>query len=780
MPEQQPYVTMQKGGKVYDFPGDKATLLKAKSLGWIEVPAKKNTVSTPEGAIDENSFLENMRASMGLPPKGGLKSDIQDLLAGGKQLATHPIESAKLLGGSMLEAQEATGERGLKELQSPDYLTKAHGVLREIYAGLPVIGPIMERAGTQFEKGQFKGGLGTMTPLLVGEALKSPVVQRGALQAVDVAGEKAGGAVRSTVRSIADRDPAAVRQAAREAASEQEQYQFNANQARVNARAAYEAGETQKAKAYEEAARKWEDAASQRVAKARGEHEAEVKQKTAETQKLAKQYAQDLAEKRKVEAENARIEAAEKNLTETAQASTKDLSQNIRGTLDTVKTSFDAEYGDFDAKILGKSPANPKGTLQAQLSPFADAVKNAQENIIEGTPESIKQFSSILEQATKDYIDLGGGKLQVAPGQTISAADLRGYVTELEGRLYDGNLLPDVKAAVKSVVKSGKEQLTSAIEDVHGKSAVDAYHDLNSRYSDYLTDWRDTSSTNPLPKVRRILLEGVVQNNPNYPVHLDIGRILKGANAQKALALLDKYKQFGAQPEVLSNYVKTLEKLDSLEKLKKVPEVSRPKYPAQPREAAINIPKPPERPEETTEAAVNFPKPPKAFNAEEFIKEGVARRMRTMGHWGTGMAVVSFFLDLLHGNAGAMLTAGERVAAVQFLKQYMTSDKFLDWVAKEPGKKGPMPSFPKGEGEPPAPKGGERGGPKSGISPMGTEKATRPNTFADLSQALHIEQQELMQRVRNAPPGPERDQAVQRLKENELMIRQFETEGGVE
>jgi hypothetical protein len=47
------------------------------------------------------------------------------------------------------------------------------------------------------------------------------------------------------------------------------------------------------------------------------------------------------------------------------------------------------------------------------------------------------------------------------------------------------------------------------------------------------------------------------------------------------------------------------------------------------------------------------------------------------------MAIVSFLLDVLHGNAGAMLTAAERVAAVQLLKGYLTGDKFLNWVSKE-------------------------------------------------------------------------------------------------
>jgi hypothetical protein len=681
MPDNTPYVTLKKGNRIADFPRE--NLAKAKALGWIEVPVPKGKVSTDQGAIDETSFIENMRASMGLPPKGGIVSDIKDLGTGAKTIATHPIESAKMVGGSMLEAQQGTAERAAGELKDPDWMKKAHGLVREIYAGIPGIGPVMERGGTQFEnainlisQGKYKealavmkGGMGTMTPILAGEAGKTPVGSRVALKGADMAGDIAKGVVeapkeapRVILREVSNAGKRAVEaekgKVETSNAIGKSEYQEKANRARVQARSAYEAGEAEKAQPYEEAARKWESAAKQEKAAARGKYET--------------------TERRRVEVaeQNQKIEAAKKNLEQTAEGNTKQLTQNLKTTLDNAKDSFDKEYGEFDAKILGKSPQAPKGTLQASLNPVVEAVRNAKKNIIEGSEESIKQFESITKRS--EMMETPAGEVIPVQGpQFMPAADLRGYVTELESKIYDSNTLPDVKNALKSVVEVGKKEVGEAIKDVHGQSAVNAYHDLNSRYSDYLTDWRDTSKTNPLPRVRSILLEGVAKNNPNYPVYLDIGRILKGGNAQKALALLDKYKKFGADPRILSEYQKTLDQLASLPKPKELKEPAR--------VAQYKISEPPKPPKPTKVAEINYPEPPKLkkFDQGAFIREKVQNRMTNVGNWGSAFMLVRAISDAMTGRGGAAMTTAEEIAMLQAVKHLLTSPKVLDWVSRE-------------------------------------------------------------------------------------------------
>ena len=566
MPQDTPYVTLQKNGKTYDFPRE--NLVKAKALGWMEVKGKNDEPVKP--SLLDTFGMETARG-MGLDPEKIMRM-------GGKSLGKQSLE----VGREVLSQAAPFMERVAKD---PFKITEPfEAAATGIEKGVGSVWDVLttgDRKADNFKERLVKAG-GKLTGGLAGAAAlgEAPESIEGAAalpkkvgEVAEKAGELPGKAVRTTVRSIADRDPAAVREAAQK------------------------------------------DAAKQ-------------------------------AESAGVQASNAKIQAARTSLEQTKNQAAKGLTENLNKTIDTIKTAFDAEYGDFDAKVLGKTPQNPKGTLPADISPVAQAVQDAKKNLIEGTEESNKQFDSIMQRIGKDRVDLGGGQLGPVPGQMIPAADLRGYITELESKVYDSNLLPDVRQAVKSVIEAGKKQVTSAIENEHGPQVVKLYKDLNSRYSDYLTDWRDTSKVNPLPRIRNMLLEGVVQKNPGVLADLDVAKLLKGDKGKTALSLLDKYKKFGADPKILDSYRKSIEQMDALPKEAKVPKA-------------------------------------KPFDAQEFVKEGVAKRMRTMGHWGTGMAIVSFLLDVLHGNAGAMLTAAERVAAVQLLKGYLTGDKFLNWVSKE-------------------------------------------------------------------------------------------------
>lgn len=560
------YVTLRKGDKVADFPRE--NLVKAKALGWMEVKGKDDKPAQP--SLLDTFGMETARG-MGLDPE-----KIREF--GGKSLGKQTLEASRQVISKAGPFMESVAKDPFK-ITEP-FEAAATGIEKGVGSLWDVL-TTGDRKDPELLR-KFVAAGGKLTGGLAGAAAlgEAPETIEGAAalpkkvgEIAEKAGELPGKAVRTTVRSIADRDPAAVREAAQKAAAKQ-------------------------------------------------------------------------AESAGVEASNARIQAARTSLERTKNQAAKGLTENLNKTIDTIKTAFDAEYGDFDAKVLGKTPQNPKGTLPADISPVAEAVQNAKKNLIEGTEESNKQFDSIMQRIGKDRVDLGGGQLGPVPGQMIPAADLRGYITELESKVYDSNLLPDVRQAVKSVIEAGKKQVTSAIENAHGPQVVKLYKDLNSRYSDYLTDWRDTSKVNPLPRIRNMLLEGVVQKNPNVLADLDVAKLLKGDKGKTALSLLEKYKKFGADPRILDSYRKSVEQLDALPKEAKVPKV-------------------------------------KPFDAQEFVKEGVARRMRTMGHWGTGMAIVSFLLDVLHGNAGAMLTAAERVAAVQILKGYLTGDKFLDWVSKE-------------------------------------------------------------------------------------------------
>ena len=374
------------------------------------------------------------------------------------------------------------------------------------------------------------------------------------------------------------------------------------------------------------------------------------------TENVQKRHEQRVSAREKIEKNNQVIELAKKTLNQTAQEGTKKVTENLQKTLETAKTAFDSEYGDFDAKVLGKDAQNPKGKAESDLTAFANAVDKAKKGDIQGSEESIKQFTQIMDRLGKDKMDTSSG-LAVPPGKTIPTVDLRGFVTELESIAYNKNLLPDVKAAIKNVAEAGKREVLKTVSKEGGQSAVNALKDLNSRYSDYLTDWRDTSSTNPLPRVRNILLEGVTKNNPAYPVHLDVARILKGDNATKALSLLQKYKKFGASPELLNGYKYSLERLASLPKPKALPEIKTPTFPKQPQV--------------------------EPFNRQAAMRNALEERLNVGGRIGQLLKLLSIPADIVHGKFETAGSAAEQMLLIEAARRLLTSGKALDYLSKE-------------------------------------------------------------------------------------------------
>lgn len=675
MPNEDVIQVKDRNGKV--VPIFKKNLAEAIKRGASPVIPEAKQQDAESG---DNSFLESLRSSMGLQPKGGFMTDVKQIGEGFKDIGTRPLESIKALGEGALESQKEVGQKATTELQSPDWKTKVHGLIREIYAGLPLLGPVLNRAGEQFEAGHYKGGLGTMTPVLVGEAGKAPIVQRAGVRAAEAVERGVKETPPKIVQSVTgakyavDKAQKAAERAAQEKMSSFEKAESE-RAAEVEAqRAAKEARDTKAAGEHK--------AATQReLVRARGEHESEMGGVKAEAKKQAAEYKKNLDNKARVEAENAKNEATRQVLSKQVETGTKELTQNIKTTIDNAKKNFDKEYGDFDRQILGKTPQNPKGTLQANLDPVIQAVLDARQNIIAGTPENIKQFSSILERGEQGVGE--GGEIMVPAQQTIPVSDLRGYITELESKMYDSNVAPDIRQAIKSVVEPAKNEVAEAIRDVHGKSAEAAYKDLNKRYSDYLTDWRDTSTTNPLPKVRNKLLEGVAQNNPDYPVHLDIGRALKGANAQKAMVLLEKYRNFGADPKILADYNKALQQLDELPKAQKVPDVKKPKMPEPSTSVPLRLKKPPE-----TEPFTPRGKDPEApqiepFDRQTMMRNTIEERMNMAGRIGQGFKLLKMVSDMIHANPAGALTEAEQMAVIEAIRRSMTSDRALNYFSKE-------------------------------------------------------------------------------------------------
>jgi len=619
---------------------------------------------------------------------------IEDLLSGlknqtGELLKRLPEESIKF--GGLQGAATAEAVRMAKDI-AQKALTTGKSAIGNSGLGMNGIVPSFNKKRLDPEGlSHDLSSLVTQIFMLKGgkEAAETPLAKSELVRGGKAVAENAKGIPPSIVQSVTGAKSAtnkAERLATEEAAKKTSEFE--------KAKAEREAEIAEQRRIKEErdraAQEEFERKKSSAIAEAKNKDVSATREQIAETKKKAAEFKKNLDEKKAAEAKNAQIEKQRNSLQNTVVQKAKQFTANIDKAVKYMKESFDSEYDEFDKRVLGKTKQLPKGTVKADLTKFAQSVEAAKKNIVEGSPESIKQFETILNQALKGdgseaYLDEGGGKLGIPPGKELTAVDLRGFITELNGKIYDGNLLPDVRNAAKAVVESGKDILADAVEKAGGEPAVKYLKDLNARYSDYLTDWRDTSSVNPLPKLRNKLLEGVTTRNPDILNDLDLTKGLKGDSGGIALKLLKKYEKFGVDPSILEAYRKAVDQLKALEKTQKVPDVKKPTYPEPSRVTPFKPPKPPQVEPFTPRG--NDPTPPEIqpFNRQAHMRNVIDERLNAAGKIGQGFKLLKGVSDIIHRNVGGAMSEAEQMAVIEAVRRLLTSDRSLDYLSKEKG-----------------------------------------------------------------------------------------------
>lgn len=136
--------------------------------GWADVPqgggAAPSVPPRPQGMLSR--YEGSLRSAMGLTPEyTSLTDDISQVGTGAYNAVRHPIDTARNIG----KAQEDVFNKAATEVRDPDPWTKAKGVVRGVESGIPLVGPLLSRAGDQFAEGDYAGGAGTMTPMLAPE-----------------------------------------------------------------------------------------------------------------------------------------------------------------------------------------------------------------------------------------------------------------------------------------------------------------------------------------------------------------------------------------------------------------------------------------------------------------------------------------------------------------------------------------------------------------------------------------------------------------------------------
>jgi hypothetical protein len=613
MPNDSPEVVMHKpGGRNYVFPRQSMNALKAR--GWMEVTQAEDEEKKTPFSVE---FGKEVTRGMGFDPE---KAERMELDPSGHR---HPVRGALELANQFMKGGAKWMESVAKDpfkITEPIEATATgvekglSGVWKELTEDDD---PSIRKLG--FALARLAGASSVaLAGSEKGETFRAPV--RAAMELPGKVGEIPK-AVSREVLGVTAKDVEKARKPVEQRAAElRAAHEEKVSQARTKNRAAYEAEEAEKKSEY-----------AKEVGKAEKER----------------------IEQSKIEGQRASLEAVQERY-----------SKQIAGNLDKAekmeKLSLDSEWEDFRKRVLGVSKEAPNGTLQSNLTAVGKAVLDAKKAIVKGSDTNIPIFKDLMGRFS-EMVDTPEGAVPLE-GQMIPTDQLRGYIRELDDKIYGSELPADIRNAMKHVSEVANREVESAIKDVHGKTTAAAYRALKDRYADYLETWKDKSSGSPVPKIRALLREPI-STRRGVPVYREVADILRGKDGEKIIATLARKRAFGADTSTIAKLRSAAQKLKELPSPK---EVSRP-----------------QRPEPATSAKIEAPKPPdiEKFDADKFIRDAAESRAKSISRWGTAGAIAWMIRDMVHGNIPSPGLVAAPVVQ-HFLMRAMTSKKFLDWITE--------------------------------------------------------------------------------------------------
>jgi len=741
MPEQDTVRVKMPDGRMWAIP--RTNLEKAKARG---------ALLAENGGVQE--FGEGLRGSMGFSPEGGVKEDIKTIGSGLKEEAAHPIESASLLAHGMSDAQQALIDKAYEEQHSPDLMTKAHGLIRGVYSALPGLGPILSGAGEEFESGHFARGAGMMTPLAIMQALETPMGTRAGVAAADLPGKAAtaiGEAGTSGLREILGVPERAIERARAEHATKMAEVQLKNLQDHNTAIAEYDKAmreaEAEHQKAVSETGAnnlQKESAHRLKVDQIKQDHAAKLakdaeayKNKVAE---LQRQHEREISAFNRPGEETAagRATAAEvkrKTLT-TAAPRGGPVYQRLAGMADkiaegvpklaqSVRTAYDARWGAWRQAM---------GNVEGNFTPVQAAVQEAEDSILKGSPENIAIFRNILKEgedpllesaavfkggAGIDVKDIIGsrfmseetrsrvlrsleeagvsetGRMPLAE-TTLPIDDIRGYVTEIQKKMYGGKFPSgDIWKALEHVKKAGEAEIERTIK-ANNPEQLPVYNRLKSDWSQFLGDFYDPSGA-----------LGKLKNSVNSDTRINL---LKGAEGARVIDAMGRYAKFN--PDIqsvgrLRSLVKQLSEMPSSATAPEAPVIP-PRPGTRPEPHLPPAPVPKATPEFKPPGAPKMKEPADIvpFDVPKFVEEKVTKQAERLGVAGHTLMGYWILRDIFHGQipSPSMLAVPMVQNAV---RRYLTSPKFLERITRMVETEKPaalMPPSARGRGPSKTPK----------------------------------------------------------------------------
>jgi len=365
--EQDPYAATAEGGAAAD----------------TKPPVPKSFYQK-QGAAGR--YASSTLSGFGVPES--VQEHPSEALQGAKLAVTHPgleFESLKNMWNSMSESQQKLIDEAFMKQHMPGVKNKAEGFALGIYSAIPVFGPAIVNAVRQGQSGDLAGSAGSITAILMqlyrpGEAKVATAPEGGAPGVMGEIPKPKAERVRALAQGLTGSGP--------EATTEPiiEKYKGEVGKA----------GELNRATTEES----FRTAGERKAA-----YDAKVKEQEAS-------HAKALNEVTQFNAEQANTKQRKTILEKQVDTESADLGKDL-------STLENAVYKEANQKF--NAVREKVGDAAVQPDALIGSVKHAEKNILQGIPENIKEFRSILnlEGAGEDLVKL---RQDVMKGQGMSAS----------------------------------------------------------------------------------------------------------------------------------------------------------------------------------------------------------------------------------------------------------------------------------------------------------------------------------------------------------------------
>jgi tetratricopeptide (TPR) repeat protein len=366
-----------------------------------------------------------------------------------------------------------------------------------------------------------------------------------------------------------------------------------------------------------------------------------------------------------------------------------------------VRTTYDARWGAWRQAM---------GDTEGNFTPVQAAVEEAEDSILKGSAENIAIFRNILREgedpilaqagvfkggrgldvkdimgsrymseATKNRVlqSLEESGVEPETGRmplgdvNLPIDDIRGYVTELQQKMYGGKFPSgDIWKALEHVKKAGEAEIERAIK-VKNPEQLPVYNKLKSDWSQFLGDFYDREGA--LAKLG---------NSVNSDTRINL---LKGAEGARVIDAMGRYAKFN--PDIqsvgrLRSLVKQITELPATGAGPTEPVIP-PRPPARPEPIIPPPPTPKPRPEFKPPEGPKFKEPGDVvpFDVPKFVKDKVEKQAERIGIAGHTLLGYWILRDIFHGELPSPSLIA--VPAVQsIIRKYLASPRFLDRITK--------------------------------------------------------------------------------------------------